>query len=107
METEFKEPGTLTKPGVVGRLVRFLAGVIVLYFFYMVLAGYENFVRLDISLLGWIGVACCFYAISYAVNIGFNRNWKWWPQAIYLFLVLDAGCVSFFLFGSFFGPPIA
>ena len=106
METEFKESGTLTRPGVVGRLVRFIAGGICLYFLFVVLIGAGKIVHLQLSILAWIGVAYCFYAIPYAVNIGLNRNWKWWPQAIYLFLVLDAGCVSFFLFGSFFGPPM-
>lgn len=106
VKTEFKEPGTLNKPGVVGRLVRFLAGAVFLHFFILVMIGYESIVRLQLSIPGWLGVAYCFYALSFAVNIGFNLEWKWWPQVIYLFLVLDAGLVSYFLFGSFFGPPL-
>ena len=106
VKTEFEEPGTLKKPGVVGRLVRFLAGAVFLYFFFSVLIGFESIVRLQLSILAWIGVAYCFYALPLVVNIGFNIEWKWWPQVIYLLLVLTAGLVSYFLFGSFLGPPL-
>ena len=106
MTTEFKEPGTLAKPGVIGRLVRFLMGIIILYFFFTVLIGYESILRLQLSILGWIGVAYCFYALPAAVNIGFNLDWKWWPQVIYLFLVMVAGLVGYFIFGSFFSPHL-
>jgi hypothetical protein len=104
----FEQPGTFPKPGPIGRIVRLLAGIGLLYFFAQALIAYDGFVRLNVprNPLFWIGVALCFFGLPTAINIGFGRSWGHWPQIIVLVLGLAAVIFDLIQYGSLWGPPL-
>jgi hypothetical protein len=87
------ECGSLPKPGIIGRLMRFILGGLSLYYVYGLWV-----VRLDlltgaggIKPLIWNGILPALLLISYVINIGFSRAWKKWPAIIAFIIMLGAG----------------
>lgn len=88
-ETRFDETGTLRKPGPIGRLVRSLLGVWLLYVCWVfwnypgvlireALPPWENLLPIVFSL--WL--------IPPVVNIGFGTNWKGWPRYLAMGIII-------------------
>jgi hypothetical protein len=105
--TDFKEPGTYARPRLLGRGIRIIAGLTLIYFFIKTLTGYKGYV--GDSLPGgtwWIGAIISFYFLSDVVNIGFTRSWGRWPQAVALILALAAVTFNFIQYGDMWGPPL-
>lgn len=55
----------------------------------------------------WLWVVVALYLFSYVVNIGFGRQWGWWPQAIIIACALVTSFVGYAVYDEFFGPPLA
>ena len=74
------EPGTLRRPGPIGRLVRLAFGVSCLYYVYGLWTVREALVAGNGSIrpLVWNGLFFGLFLVSYVVNIGFSRSWKKW-----------------------------
>lgn len=80
-ETRFDQPGTLPKPGPVGRIVRLLLGAWLLTVCWSYLSYPRVFLRE--SLPPWealIGIAFALWLIPPVVNIGWGTSWKAWPR---------------------------
>ena len=81
LETRFDQPGTLSKPGPVGRIVRLLLGIWLLAACWSYLSYPGAFVR-D-SAPRWealLGIAFALWLIPPVVNIGWGTNWRAWPR---------------------------
>ena len=78
------EPGSLPRPGPLGRLVRFGFGGACLWYVYGLIHVGGNLVNDSgtIRPVIWNGILIGLFLISYVVNIGFSRAWKKWPAFI-------------------------
>jgi hypothetical protein len=88
-DLKLDEPGTLPRPGPVGRLLRLGLGVLCLCYVYGLIqvsipvqAG--NLIAADGSIqpVTWNGLIFGLFLVSYVVNIGFSRAWKKWPAVV-------------------------
>ena len=80
-ETRFDKPGTLRRPGPIGRVVRLLLGVWLLYVCWM-LWTYPG-ALLSEKFPHWanlISIAFALWLVPPVVNIGFGINLKAWPR---------------------------
>lgn len=83
IETRFDDPGTLEKPGPIGRLVRLTAGILLAFVVWDLLpdgAGIARAARPHWSLL--LGIVIALVLFPYVVNIGWGLNLKAWPRRI-------------------------
>ncbi len=80
-DLKLDEPGTLPRPGPVGRLARLLFGILCLYYVYglTVIAGSIILPSGSIRPIIWNGIIAGLFLVSYVVNIGYSRSWKKWP----------------------------
>jgi hypothetical protein len=78
------EPGSLPRPGPVGRLVRLAVGVLCLWHIYGLIQVSGDLIGTNGSIqpLIWNGVIIGLFLVSYIVNIGFSRAWKKWPAVV-------------------------
>lgn len=116
MPSHSASPDGLPRPRVIGRLVRLLLGIFLLFVF-------VNLVR-AISAQGqgfltaehgwqvpggdwWLAALVCLWALPRLINSGFSRNWGGWPRVG--FLVLAAGTVAWdwLGYGRFWATPLA
>jgi hypothetical protein len=97
----FDQPGTLVRPGPMGRLIRLLLGLVCIQFTYEWLLVFD-FTDLRAQLL-WVWVALSAYFAADVVNIGFGVRWGQWPRValavtlgtgLALALVVDGHWVS-------------
>ena len=83
-DLKLDEPGSLPRPGPVGRLVRLGLGVLCLWYVYGLIQGSGDLIRADggIRPVIWNGTILGLFLISYVVNIGYSRAWKKWPAVV-------------------------
>lgn len=78
------EPGTLVRPGPIGRGVRLFFGVICIWY----VAGLIDIANDLIDSNGnirpiiWNGILPGVFLISYVINIGYSRHWRKWPAIV-------------------------
>lgn len=106
--TDFKDPGSIEKPGPIGRMIRIFFGIFCFYFLYVVIIGYDEIFRADFpaDFTFWLGVLLCLKSIHHVFNIGFGFHWGKWPQRIYLVLGFGAVVFSYVQNGTFWGPEV-
>lgn len=75
----FDAPGTLVRPGPLGRLVRLLLGLVCMHFAYDWIFTFD-YTDVRAELL-WVWVALSVYFAADVVNIGYGVRWSWWPRA--------------------------
>ena len=107
-DTGFVEAGTLTRSGPIGRLLRFVFGLMCAWFLMLIMtdtartaARFPNIMEL------WPGIFFALYLFSYVINIGFGRQWGRWPQIVILSCTAAAAFGSFAAYGIVWGPPLA
>jgi hypothetical protein len=102
----FEKPGSLPKPGPIGRMVRIISGCALLYFFIVTLTNFGDFVGLIVPKhpLMWLGVALSFYFLAYVVNVGFTITWGRWLQLILVVAAMAAVVLNLSIYGRFWGP---
>jgi hypothetical protein len=94
-------PGTLTKPGPIGRLVRLGFGYLCTHYVYElwtvrdVLVSEEGSIRPVL----WNGIIIALILVSYIINIGFSRSWKKWPAIVSVLILLAAAGVNYIQYG--------
>jgi len=97
------EPGTLPRPGLVGRLARLAFGALCIWYL-------AELIGIDESLLDsqghvrsviWNGIFPGLFLVSYIINIGFSRAWKKWPAAASVGVFLLLAAYGYFTQGSF------
>ena len=78
------EPGTLPRPGPLGRLLRVTFGVLCLYYVWGLLQVSSNPSAPGIGVRPLVlnGAIAGLFLVSYVVNIGFSVQWKKWPAMI-------------------------
>lgn len=103
---ELVEPGTLIRPGPIGRLVRLSLGALCLYafvelFYYAEWTTTQPFSSLDNRILLFLAPLCIF---NYVVNIGFSKSWGQRPLIASLAGLGLFGIAAFLTTGSFDSP---
>ncbi len=90
-DTAFVEPGTLVRPGWIGRLVRLALGFLTLKLFADLLRFEVLMDRGDTGLTSsqvpdqlffWLLMAFFFWILPHVVNIGFGTSWRRGPQVV-------------------------
>ncbi len=102
----FDKPASLPTPGPIGRIVRIVPGIILLYLFVLILTNYKGFVGSDLPRhpLLWLGIAIGFYALPEMVGIGFGRDFGWRPRLIFGVVALAAAVFDLVQNGALWGP---
>jgi hypothetical protein len=93
-DLKLNEPGSLPRPGPVGRLARLGFGAICLWYVYQLIQVTGVLINDSgrIQSVVWNGLLVGLFLISYVVNIGYSRAWKKWPALVSAgFLALMAG----------------
>ena len=95
-------PGTLTPPGLVGRLVRLLFGALCIWYAIGLVAVQAS--PLDqqghLRELIWNGILPGLFLVSYIINIGFSRSWKKWPAIASAGVILALAAIGMLRTGS-------
>ena len=83
-DLKLEEPGSLPRPGPIGRVVRLAFGALCLSHVYWLIQLYDNLIDAEahIRSLLWNGLIIGLFLISYVVNIGFSQAWKKWPAIV-------------------------
>ena len=110
MSTQLKldEPGTLLRPGIIGRTARLLFAVLCLYTVWSVLEHSGAFLFTTQAVLARfvVAIAFAFWLFPYVVNIGFSKAWRRRPQVAVVVLLLAAAAASWVYYGGILGPPV-
>ena len=101
-DLKLDEPGSLPKPGPVGRVVRLLFGLLCLWYVSELLAAAGSLIASNghIRPLVWNGILPGLFLISYVVNIGFSRSWGKMPAIVSAFFLAIAALLSYMSSGS-------
>lgn len=102
-DLKLDEPGSLPRPGPIGRLVRLVLGVTCALYV-------QGLIDIKSTLLDstghlrsvlWNGAAVGLFLISYVINIGYSRSWKKWPAFVSASLFLGLAGVGYLYTGTF------
>ena len=102
----FEKSASLPTPGPIGRIVRVVPGIFLLYLFVLILSNYKGFIGSDLPRhpLLWLGIAVSFYILPEMVGIGFGRDFGRWPQLIFGLMALLAAVIDQVKYGALWGP---
>ena len=107
MASKYESSGTFARPGLLGRSIRIIAGLILLGFFFFVTTIYRFGGAADPrDVLFWIGMLIAFYFLPDPVNIPFGRSWGRRTQIVFVVLALGAGVFDLLRNGRFLGPVL-
>ncbi len=83
-DLKLDEPGTLTWPGPIGRIIRLAFGALSLWYVYGLVQVSSNLIGSDghIRSLVFNGIFFTLFLVSYVINIGYSRAWKKWPAVV-------------------------
>lgn len=101
-DLKLDDPGTLPKPGPIGRIARLSFGVLCGWYVATLvgvtdsLMGGDGHIRREVL----NGVVPTVFLISYVVNIGFSRSWKKRPAVVSLIVLAAIAGFGFFLGGG-------
>ena len=100
---ELVEPGTLIRPGPIGRIVRLALGILCLYALFEIVRYWSWTAANPIATLPnrallLIAPICIF---NYVVNIGFSKSWGAYPLISSIAVLAIAAVVSLLLSGGF------
>lgn len=89
----FDRPGTLLKPGPIGRFVRLLLGVLCLWLVWNLVtrSGLPDLFNPSF----WVLAGLALMLAPYVVNIGFGVKWGAWPRIASAAIILGAVGISF------------
>lgn len=101
-DLKLEEPGSLPKPGPVGRIVRLVFGFLCLWYVAALVDANGSLLGADghIETVVWNGLVIGLFLISYVVNIGYSRAWKKWPAIVSASVFLVIGGIGFAAEGS-------
>lgn len=93
-DLKLDEPGSLPRPGPLGRVVRLAFGTLCLWYVIRLMQMAGNLLDGDghIRTIVWNGIIIGLFLVSYVINIGFSKAWKKWPAVISagVFLIIAA-----------------
>lgn len=101
-DLKLDEPGSLPKPGPIGRLVRLAFGSLCIWYVASLIQMTGNLLDSDghIRSVIWNGMIIGLFLVSYVVNIGFSKAWKKWPALITVGIFLLTASVGYLTQGS-------
>ena len=101
-DLKLDEPGSLARPGPVGRLLRFALGTACLWYVSGLVQVSDSLLASDghIRSLVWNGVLPGLFLVSYVINFGYSRAWKKWPAIISAGVFLLVGVVGYLISGT-------
>ena len=109
---QFESPGTLRRPGPIGRVLRLLLGLLCLYALLSLARHWQAIVAAPVSSLANLAilVLAAILLLNYVVNIGFGKSWGRKPLIVSLVLLSGFALVSRVVFGTvehpMFGYPL-
>ena len=112
MKTQFDEPGTFPKVGPLGRLLRIVLGVLILYaVFPSFLQHVEAMTQLregwETPGTGWIvAFVVSVYLLPHTVDRGFTLQLGYRSQLILAVIALGVVGFDLLYYGSLWGPPL-
>lgn len=83
-DLKLQEPGSLAKPGPIGRAVRLLFGLACLLYVSGLIQVADDLIDVSAHIrpLVWNGIFAGLLLVCYVINIGFSRPWKKWPAIV-------------------------
>lgn len=94
----FDRPGTLARPGPIGRIVRAVLGALCLWLVWQLAA---DSAIADLSNPSfWFLALLALSLAPYVVNIGFGIEWGAWPRIASAIVIIAAAVVSYLMAGS-------
>ncbi len=102
-DLKLDEPGSLPRPGPIGRLVRLAFGVMCAWYVQVLFTVSNQIIGPDdhVRSLVWNGTAVGLFLISYVINIGFSRSWKKWPAVVSAAIFLMFAGTGYVTAGTF------
>ena len=102
MSLDLVDQGSLTRPGPIGRILRLTLGIACLYGLWELIKVAPDFVERPLELLPNLSlmvllVLCVF---NYVVNIGFSRNWKFYPTLVSVLIIGGVAGANYLLTGT-------
>ena len=100
-DLKLDEPGTLPKPGPIGRIVRIVFGLLCVWYVTSLFALWDNLIAEDghIRSVVWNGIIPGLFLISYIVNIGFSRAWGKRPAIVSVAAIVATTGIGFVVHG--------
>lgn len=101
-DLQLDKPGSLPKPGPVGRLARLVLGLLCAWYAKGLIDVSGDLIAGDghIRTVIWNGVIPSLFLVSYIINIGFSRHWKKRPAIVSALALAVATAVGYFLDGQ-------
>ncbi len=108
-DLKLDEPGTLTRPGPIGRAVRLLFGALCIWYVADLIDVTNNLIDANgnIRPLIWNGILPGVFLISYVINIGYSRNWRKWPAIVSVGVLVALAGFGYVSSGSVESPILA
>ena len=99
---ELADPGSLMRPGSIGRLLRLVLGSACLYGLYYLLVYREAVITTPLSELPNLVVlaAVAFWIVNYVVNIGFGKSWGRWPGYVSAIVMMTSATIGWMIDGT-------
>ena len=96
-DLKLDDPGTLPRPGPIGRIARLAYGLICVWYVFGLIGVSSHLMTADghIRPLVWNGVIVGLFLASYIINIGFSRPWKKWPAIVSGGIFLAIGGIGY------------
>ena len=100
-DLKLDEPGSLPRPGPVGRLVRIAFGVLCAWYVQGLIDVASQLMDSSghIRSFIWNGTAIGLFLVSYVINIGYSRSWKKWPAIVSAVFFLIVSGIGYFTAG--------
>jgi len=108
-DLKLEKPGTLLRPGPVGRLARLGFGGLCLYYVYGLVTVSGSILTSTGSIrpLLWNGILPGLFLVSYVVNIGLSRTWNKWPAGVSALALGTIALVGYLTSSSVETPMLA
>jgi hypothetical protein len=101
----FDAPGTLQRPGPIGRFVRLTMGALCLYLVWVTMATADVGDIDNLGILFWFAFGI--WVLPALVNIGLGRKWGMWPPRIVgMALAVGAALVGYVSYGAVLSEPL-
>ncbi len=102
-DLKLDEPGSLPRPGPIGRLARLAFGLICAWYVQGLLDVSSQLMDASghVRPVVWNGIVVGLFLISYVINIGYSRSWKKWPAIVSAALFLIVAGIGYITSASF------